>query len=123
MSKLFFDNFLDLSEVEAEIKKTATSVEERDECYVLVDGAVTTWVLEKVFDRLPREHHDKFLAFFLEHPHDEEAVFGVLNEWIGKDIREELKEESKDFSSDILNEIRPQDEVSRETRESQVSKK
>ena len=120
MSKLFFDNFLDLSEVEAEIKKTATSVEERDECYVLVDGAVTTWVIEKVCDRLPREHHDKFLDFFLKHPHDEEAVFGVLNEWIGKDIREELKRESKDFSSDILNEIRPRDEV---PRESQVSKK
>jgi hypothetical protein len=118
MSTLFFDNILDLGEVEKEIRNITSSDEEKDEFNGLVDGLITTWVLDKVFDNLPEEYHEEFLTFFLEHPHEEDVVFGFLDGKIGGEIniKDELKKDSENFSSEILSVLRPQDEVSRETK-------
>ena len=120
MSKLFYDHLIYLEEVEVEIKRTASSKEELEEVWGLVDDIVNHKVLEKIFDKLPRKHHEEFLELFHKRPHDEEIIFGYLRRKAGKDIEKELQEELKDISSDILKELKPQDEVSAETR---VSKK
>ena len=120
MSKLFFDHLISLEEVEVEIKKSPLSVEEREERWHSVDDFVVSIVLDKVFAELPREHHDEFLELFHKSPHDEEVIFGFLKAKTGKDLEKKLREDLKDIGTEILKELRPQDEVSAETR---VSKK
>ncbi len=120
MTKLFFDNLIVFEEIEAVIKSSAGTEEEKEELWSLVDEVVNHKVMEKILDRLPRENHEEFLELFHKCPHDEVAVFGYLKGKTGKDIEKELQEELKDISSDILQELRPRDEASKET---EVSKK
>jgi len=105
MSKLFYDNLIVLDEVEILIKNNATSKEEKEELWGLVDEMVTHKVLEKVLDKLPREHHEEFLELFHKCPHDEVVIFGYLKEKTGKDVKKELRRELEDISSDILREM------------------
>ncbi|MCX6705338.1 MAG: hypothetical protein NT162_03320 [Candidatus Woesebacteria bacterium] len=114
MSKLFFDHLIILEEVEGEIKKSASSKEEQEELWGLVDGMVTNKVLEKVLDKLPKENHVEFLELFHKCPHDEEVIFGYLKGKAGEDIEETLRKELENIDTDILKEIRPQDEMSAE---------
>jgi hypothetical protein len=115
MSKLFFDHLMVLEEVEVEIKKTASSKEEREELWGLVDEILTHKVLGTVLGKLPRAHHEEFLELFHKCPHDEEIIFGYLRKNTNKDIEKELQEELKNISSEILRELKSPDEVSRET--------
>ena len=68
MSKLFYDHLITLDEIEVVIKKNASSKEEKEELWALVDEIVTHKVLEKVLDKLPREHHEEFLELFHKCP-------------------------------------------------------
>ncbi|MGA3291808.1 MAG: hypothetical protein ABSC49_01525 [Candidatus Microgenomates bacterium] len=120
MSKLFFDHLIVFDEIEVVIKKTATSKEEKEELWGLVDEIVNHKVVEKVLDRLPRENHEEFLELFHKSPHDEEIIFGYLKSKIGENVEKELQKELENVSSEILKELEPQDEVSAEM---QVSKK
>ena len=116
MSKLFYDHLVSLEEVEIEIKKTASSKEEKEELWEVVDGIVRDKVLDKVLAELPREHHDEFLELFYKAPHDEEVIFGFLNAKTGKNLEGKLKEDLKDIETEILKELRPGDETSKETK-------
>lgn len=123
MSKLFFDHLLVLDDIEVVIKKNATSVEEREEWYALVDETITAKVLEKVLGKLPEEYHPDLLNKFAEYPYAEKRILGFVAEKTGQDIKKVedwLRDELKEVGRDILKEIMPQDEVSRETK---VSKK
>lgn len=120
MSKLFFDHLIYLEEVEIEIKKSATSKEEKEELWSLVDEIINHKVLEKILDRLPEASHVEFMDLFHKHPHDEELVFGYLKSKTHQNIEKELEEEFKSISAEILKEIKSPDETSRETK---VSKK
>jgi hypothetical protein len=106
MSKLFFDHLIYLDELEVEIKKTASSVEEREELWSLVDGIVTHKVLAKILDKLPRVHHEEFLELFHKCPHDEITIFGYLKSRAGENIEKELQKELKNISSEILRELK-----------------
>jgi mRNA-degrading endonuclease RelE of RelBE toxin-antitoxin system len=106
MSKLFFDHLIYMEEVEFEIKKTASSKEEQEELWGLVDEIVVHKVIGKVLDKLPRKHHEEFLELFHKSPHDEEIIFGYLKSKAGENIEVVLKEELENISSDILNEIK-----------------
>jgi hypothetical protein len=120
MSKLFFDHLIVFDEIEIIIKKTASSKEEKEEQWKLVDEIVTHKVIEKILDRLPRVHHEEFLEIFHKCPHDEVVIFEYLKNRTGTDMEKELQEELKNISSDILRELRLDDEVSTETK---ISKK
>ena len=120
MSKLFFDHLLVLSEVETFIKKNASSKEDKEEQWRLVDEIVTHKVVEKVLDRLPRDNHEEFLEIFHKCPHDEVYIFEYLNEKTGKDMEGELRKELEEVGKEILREIGLHDEVSAETK---ISKK
>ncbi|KKR44881.1 MAG: hypothetical protein UU51_C0004G0018 [Microgenomates group bacterium GW2011_GWC1_41_20] len=115
MSKLFFDNIIMFEEVDKAIKNVASSTEELNELRDIVDGIVNHKVVEKVLDKLPKEHHEGFLALFHKCPHDEVTIFEYINQKSGRDIREELENDLKSISSDILHELSPKDEVSEET--------
>ena len=118
MSKLFFDNLLNLDKVEAEIKKAFPSKEEREEPETLIDHIIHDKVLEKILDKLPQDSHIEFLELYHRCPHDEEVIFGFLKSKTNQDIEKELQQELEDVSSEILKELEFQDEVSAETKAS-----
>lgn len=108
MSKIFYDHLIVLEEVEAEIKNSAQTEEERHELWQLVDEIVHSKVLEFLLDRLPSVHHNEFLEKFHAAPYDERLI-DYLEEKIGENIEELLKEEIGGLAYEILGEIRGND--------------
>jgi hypothetical protein len=105
MSKLFFDHLIYLEEVELEIKKTASSKEEQEELWGLVDEIVTHKVIGKVLDKLSRAHHEEFLELFHKCPYDEQVIFGYLKEKTGKSVEEDLRRDLKNYGHELIEEI------------------
>jgi hypothetical protein len=105
MSKLYYDHLLVLDEVEAEIKKSAKSLEEKEELWAVVDEMVHHRVMGCVLDRLPKEHHQEFLEKFHKAPHDEN-ILAYLKEKIGENIEEIIRQEVGNLAYELLNEIR-----------------
>ena len=105
MSKLFFDQLVVLDAVDAEIKKVATSKEEREELWGLVDEMVHHRIMGCVLDALPSPHHEEFLAKFNRAPHDE-SLLDYLKEKIGENIEEIIRQEVGNLAFELLEEIR-----------------
>ncbi len=87
MSKIFYDDLVDLGKVEKRIKKIAKTPEEKEELYQLVDEIVHHKVVGCILDKLPPEHHENFLRRFSDKPHDD----GIL-EWLRENITEDIEE-------------------------------
>ena len=106
MSKLFYDHLIYLEKVEVEIKRTASSKEEQEELWKLVDDIVGHKVIGKVLEKLPRVNHEEFLEIFHKCPHDEQVVFGYLKQKAGDSIEDDLKRDLKNLGEDLLREIK-----------------
>jgi hypothetical protein len=106
MSKLFFDNLIDLKEIDKQIKEVVEDSNEREELWVLVDEMVHHKVMGCILDKLPRQHHEEFLGLFHKSPHDEEAIFKYLKAKIGDNIESLIRQEIGDLSTDLLKEIK-----------------
>lgn len=105
MSKLFYDHLIVFEEIEKVIKKTSSTKEEKEELWILVDEVINHKVMEKILDKLPKEHHVEFLELFHKCPHDEITIFGYLKEKTGKDIETVLKKELSEISKELLETI------------------
>lgn len=105
MSKLFFDHLVVLEEVEAEIKKTSQTKEERDELWELIDEMLHHRVLDTILDKLHHSHHEEFLEKFHRAPHDENLI-DYLKEKIGENIEELIKAEIGELAFGILSDLR-----------------
>ncbi len=106
MSKLFFDNLVDLTKVDREIKEATKTSIEREELWKLVDEIVHHKVMGCILDNLPRENHEEFLELFHERPHDEAAIFDYLKKKIGDNFKELIEQEIGALSSDLLHDIK-----------------
>ena len=104
MSKLFFDHLIAFEEVDIIIKKVASSLEERDELWQLVDEMVHHRVLGCVLDKLPSKHHEEFLGKFHSYPHDT-ALIDYLNQKSGKNVEKAIADEIKLLESELLKEL------------------
>ncbi len=106
MSKLFFDHLVILEEVDSEIKKIATSIEEKEEMWSLVDSMVHHKVFDSILSKLSKDDHQEFLELFHKSPHDETLIFNYLKNKIGQNIEEILKAEFGEFTYEILKELK-----------------
>ena len=105
MSKLFYDHLIVLTQVEAEIKKTAQTTEEKEELWKLVDEIIHHRVMETVLDKLPRNHHEDFLTKFHEAPHDE-SLIDYLTGQIGENVEELIRREIGELAYELIEDIR-----------------
>jgi len=105
MSKVFYDHLIVLTEVEAEIKKTAQTPEEKEELWKLVDEMIHHRVMERVLDKLPKVHHEDFLTRFHEAPHDDNLI-DYLTKQMGENVEELIKREIGELAYELLAEIR-----------------
>ena len=101
MSKVFYDDLLDLSKVEKKIKKIARTHEEREELYKLVDEIVHHRVVGCILEKLPKDHHQEFLTKFIEKPHDN-GLLEYLKQKIEVDIVEFIKKEIHELVLELL---------------------
>lgn len=106
MSKIFFDNLLQLDEVEEQIKKIAQTQDEREELWGIIDQIVHHKVFDSILSKLPKESHHEFLELFHNHPHDEDLIFGYLASKIDINIKEILKQELGGLAYELLEETK-----------------
>ena len=105
MSKIFYDHLIVLSDIEKEIKKSASTEEEKHELWEVVDEMVHHRVMGCVLDRLPREHHEEFLDRFHKAPHDENLI-DYLKEKVGENIEELIRQEVGNMAYELLTDIK-----------------
>ena len=105
MSKLYYDHLVILEEVEAEINKTARTLEEKEELWKIIDEILHHRVMEKVLDKLPRAHHEELLDKFHRAPHDE-SLIDYLTQMIGENVEELIRQEIGELAYELLQEVR-----------------
>jgi len=105
MSKLFYDDFLNLSEVDNIIKKTCSSKEEAIELWQIIDEILYPRLMACLLARLPCERHEEFLFKFYQAPFDEK-ILDYLKEQIEDDLEKIIKKEVKNLKKEILDEIK-----------------
>lgn len=101
MSKIFWDNFIDLTKVEKKIKKIVKNPDEREEIYALIDEIVHHRCLGCILDNLPQSEHKNFISEFSKRPHDE-SLFDYLREKVEVDFKEFIKMEMHALMDEIL---------------------
>jgi len=104
MSKIFYDDLIDLSKVEKSIKQIAKTEEERHELWKTVDEIVHHRVLGCILRKLPSEHHIEFLEKFHERPHDE-SLFDYLAQRVKEDVKIFIAEEALKLGYELLDEL------------------
>ncbi|MBI1864120.1 hypothetical protein HYS03_02860 [Candidatus Woesebacteria bacterium] len=104
MSKLFFDQLVNLEKIQKEIDSIATSREEKEELWQLVDELVHHRVIGCILDNLPHEHHHDFLTQFHARPYDE-RILDYLEEKIDGNTRELIIKEVDNLALEILEDI------------------
>lgn len=112
MSKLFYDHLVDLSELEALVKKHVKDAEARREIYKLIDEIVHHRVVGCILDRLPAHHHKEFLNHVHARAHDE-GVLDFIRERVTEDVEEFIKREVYLLGTELLAMFAPHERVQR----------
>lgn len=98
---MYFDHLLILDELESLIKKYASSPEEKEELWSLIDEIIHHKAMDFVLTRLDRKHHEEFVEIFHKCPHDEITVFSYLKKKAHPDIEKLMKDEFSKITDEI----------------------
>ncbi len=101
MSKIFYDQYVELAEVEKKLKKVANSHEEKIEFWEIIDEIIHHRVMGCIFDKLPEKHHKEFIRKVKENPFSDDLVV-YLSEKIKEDIAMLIRFEVKKLEMDLL---------------------
>lgn len=101
MSKLFYDDLINLDDVEKKIKKTVKDKESREEIYQLIDEIIHHRVIGCILDRLPREHHKEFVNHISVRPHDK-GILNFIGQRVAEDVLEFIRYEIHSLSGELL---------------------
>lgn len=105
MSKVFYDRFIILTEIECEINQKSLSPSEKEELWALIDEIIHHRILGCVLDTLSAHHHHDFLTRFHQAPHDE-GLIEYLKEKTGTNIETLLHKEVAVVTNELLEEFR-----------------
>lgn len=104
MSRIFYDRFIILEEIEVELDKLSLEAPERQELDQLIDEMIHHRVLDRILTHLPKQHHTEFLEHFHKAPYDE-GLIDYLDDKIEKSVEEHVREEMKELKKEILEDI------------------
>lgn len=105
MSKIFYDCFIKLEEIELELDKLEMDHEERQELEHLIDEMIHHRAMDRLLTHLPRHHHAEFLDRFHSRPYDE-ALIRYLDQRIEKSVKEHIEEEIEKLKKEILEDLK-----------------
>lgn len=101
MSKIFYDELLDLSDVEKYINKVSTTPEEKEELWAIVDELVHHKVFGCILEKLHPDFHEEFIDMFKSNPYDE-SIIQYLDEKIENDVEELIRNQIGIINSLLL---------------------
>ncbi|BCX14623.1 MAG: hypothetical protein KatS3mg088_306 [Patescibacteria group bacterium] len=91
MSKVFYDQFLNLDKIEKRIKKLVKDNDELVEFSKEIDKIIHYRIFESILKVLPKEHHQEFALLVSKNPADDKIV-DFLKSKIEQDIVKIIKE-------------------------------
>ncbi len=103
MSKIFYDQFIDLGDLKSKIDRISQSGEEKEELWHLVDEYVHHRILGCIFDNLPRKYHDEFMKRFYDEPFND-GLIEFLNAKMGMNFEKVVREEVDRIKKELLKE-------------------
>ncbi|HLE49381.1 MAG TPA: hypothetical protein VI819_05120 [Patescibacteria group bacterium] len=74
MSKIFYDEFIDLGDFHMHLKSMVQDDNEKEDLWHLVDEFIHLRMIEIILDNLHEDLHEEFLRMFGERPYDESLV-------------------------------------------------
>ena len=101
MSRLFYDHLIKNEELDALVKASSETSEEREELWKLVDEIIHHKVLGCVLDHLPKEHHQEFMEKLHRAPHDN-TLMDYLNDKVQKNMEEIIKQEIGELLYELI---------------------
>ena len=101
MSKVFWDDIVNLDKVERYIKRVSKSFEEREEYYRIIDEIIHHRVMGCILERLPEQDHSHFLKRFSKKPYDS-SHFKFLGKRISEDVEEFIKAEMEMLAEELV---------------------
>lgn len=105
MSRVFYDRFIILEEIDVELDNLGLETEERQELNQLIDEMIHHRVLDRILTHLPKKHHTEFLERFHKAPYDE-SLIDYLNEKVERSVEEHVREEMEKLRKEILEDIK-----------------
>jgi len=108
MSKVFYDDYINLNKLNKLINESVFSLEEKEEIWKIVDEIVHHRVLTVILNNLGEEYHVDFLEKFQSAPHDAE-IFDFLDSKIQEDLKELLESEIDILEEEILGSLTQSD--------------
>lgn len=109
MSKIFFDQFVELEEIKVYIDNVSESCDEKTDLWDLVDEYINNKIIFIILSRLEESYHDEFLGMFLKRPYDLDII-NYLNSKLPVSFEEIMLESKKQLLTDLcgLLEILPE---------------
>ena len=95
MTNIFYDHLVVMEDLEIHISKLDISGEDKEKMHTLIEETIHYRVMTRILDKLPREHHAKFMETFTRFPYHHKNL-EFLKEHV-EDIEEQIKEEIKDL--------------------------
>ncbi|MBX4205761.1 hypothetical protein KW795_01045 [Candidatus Microgenomates bacterium] len=101
MSQIFWDQYLDLDDINREIIQISSSTDERDELSQIVDGIIHHRLMSCILGNLEEADHEEFLLMFAKAPHDQNLT-EFLKDRIKSDFVQLIKLEVEKIRQEIL---------------------
>jgi hypothetical protein len=101
MSKVFWDHFVAIEEIDVYVKEIVESEKERNKLWKRIDELLHVRILTAIFDNLPFNHHHDFLDRFHSSPYDEKLI-EYLDEKIEASVEKIVKREVEEVKKDLL---------------------
>ncbi len=105
MSKIFYDHLINFEKIEKIIKSSASSLDEKEELWKIVDEIVHHKVMGCILDNLDEKHHEEFLKRFTNAPFDDGLIIYLEEKSSGK-ISEVVKKTTAEIETEILKDLR-----------------
>ncbi len=70
MGRIFFDNLIEIEQVEIYIDRVAETHEEKEDLWELVDEYINRKIVSSILSQLDENSQEEFLSMFLTKPYD-----------------------------------------------------
>ena len=101
MSRIFYDHLTMFEKIAPKVGMHMSSPIERGEIWHIIDELTHHRVVHLILEKLPLEHHEKFLQKFAKAPYDNRIVH-FLEEHLGDDIQQVIASDLALFEEEIL---------------------
>ena len=105
MSKIFYDHLINFSKIEAIIKESTSSSDEKEELWKIVDEIIHHNVMGCILDNLDAKHHAEFLEKFEKAPFDDQIIL-FLEERSRKKMSEKIVETVQRIETEKLKDLK-----------------